>query len=128
MLLPSKLTFLCIQRERKFMDLDTLFNDDEYLDNNMKASGIRLKTKQDPPKRGYFQDRWKGKETNTYLATQDTLSMEEVTEMLRSMVNYLCKVKKGKLTHAFIGLALRVKNQPLRNRSHFRRPPILLQR
>lgn len=34
--------------ERKSVDLDAMFNDDEYLESNMRASGIQLKTRYDP--------------------------------------------------------------------------------
>jgi hypothetical protein len=56
-------------RERKSVDLDDVFNDAKDLESNMKALGIQLKTRQDPPKRGVFQDRWKCKETEITSST-----------------------------------------------------------
>lgn len=118
---------LCL-RERKSIDLDALFNDVEDMESNTKALGIQLKTRQDPSERRDFQDIRKGKETETSLTTQEALSMEEVTKLLRSMANDLTKVKQGQVAHAFIGPAARTLNQPLRNQPQFRRTPNMLQR
>jgi hypothetical protein len=79
------------------------------MENNMKAQGIQLKTNQQPPKRIHFQYRMKGKEIEAFLITSETLYMEEVSKLLRSMANDLTKVKEGYGSHDFIGLPPRTK-------------------
>lgn len=48
--------------ERKSTNLKAMFNDVEDLESNMRASGIQLKTRYDPPERREYPDRRRGKE------------------------------------------------------------------
>jgi hypothetical protein len=81
-------------RERRSHDLEALFNDAEDLESNMRASGIALKTKQDPPyRREYAEIRRRKEPEVSTSAGQDPMTLEEVTKLLKTMANDLTKVK-----------------------------------
>jgi len=100
----------------------------EYLESNMRASGISWKTRKDPPDRREYAYRRREKEPEVSTSGQDPMTLEEVTKLLKTMANDLTKVKQGKAAHSFVGPAPRAKNKPLRGQPQFRRPPNVLQR
>ena len=75
----------------------------------MRASGIPLKARYDPPERREYTDRRKGKEAESSSAGQEPLTLEEVTMLFQSMANNLTKVKQGQFAHSFLGPAPRPK-------------------
>nr|QHR90144.1 hypothetical protein Q903MT_gene4167 [Picea sitchensis] len=48
--------------------------------------------------------------------------MEEVTELLRTMENYVTKVKQGHFSHSSLGPTPRAQNHPIQKKPPFKRP------
>jgi hypothetical protein len=112
-------------RERNYVDLDDMFDDDENLESKVRSYGIQLKTKFEPSYRRDFLDIRRGKEHEASSNMQETLSMTEVTY---PWINGLTKVEQGNFSHYSLGLTFRSKNHPIYNYLPFRRLSNYLQR
>lgn len=94
----------------------------------MRALGIPLITRHDPPERIEYLDRRKWKEPDISLAGQEPMILEEVTKLLMTMANDMTKVKQGQVAHSFVGPTPRAQKKPIRNQPQLIRPPNVLQR